>query len=164
MSIGERLRDLRNERNLTLEQAGAIGGTTKQSMSQIEKGLTREPGGLALFSWARYYGVNLEWLITGKGKPDATASQDARPEFDKIAAAVNLLLHYLELVGDPLEWIHDPVLLETAYLVAEEFGHEVRPDNVLDLTKILARRIRGDVDEQQRSVGRARAASGGKNT
>lgn len=67
MSIGDRLRELRMGRGLTLEQAGAIGSTSKQSMSQIEKGVTKEPGGSSLLKWAKYYGVSLEWLITGKG-------------------------------------------------------------------------------------------------
>ncbi|WP_170292298.1 helix-turn-helix domain-containing protein [Xanthomonas maliensis] len=160
MHIGDRLRELRLAEGLTLEQAGTIGGTTKQSMSQIEKGVTKEPGGIALFNWARHYGVSLEWLITGKGSRKASSSQVARPDFDKIAAAVSVLLNYLELVGDPPEWIHDPVLLETAYMVADEFGQPVLADNVLDLTKILAKRIRGSKDEQQQSVGGARSAVG----
>ncbi|NYH49409.1 helix-turn-helix domain-containing protein [Xanthomonas arboricola] len=159
MHIGDRLRDLRISEGLTLEQAGAIAGTSKQSMFQIEKGVTREPGGLALFEWARHYGVSLEWLITGRGSRSATSSQPTRPDFDKIAAAVNVLSHYLELVGDPPEWIHDAVLLETAYLVADEFGQPVLPGNLLDLTKVLAKRIRGSKDDQQKSVGGTRSAS-----
>lgn len=159
MSIGERLKDLRTARGLTLEQAGAIGGTTKQSMSQIEKGLTKEPGGLTLFRWAKHYGVSLEWLITGKGPEQQGASQVSRPDFEMMGSAVNVLSHYLELVGDPPEWISDPALLETAYMVADEFGKPVEPGNVLDLTKVLARRVRGEKDEQ--SIRGVSAAPGG---
>ena len=160
MNIGARLRELRTAYGLTLEQAGAIGGTTKQSMSQIEKGQTKEPGGIALYQWAKHYGVSMEWLVTGKGERTAT-SQPSRPDFVMMAAAVNVLAHYLEVVGDPAEWVHDAVLLETAYLVAEEFGEPIRPDNVLDLTKILAKRIRGNTDDQQQHpVRRTRAATG----
>lgn len=74
-TIGERLKALRLENDLTLEAAGAIAGTTKQSMSQIEKGRTQVPGGMALEAWARHYGVNLRWLTTGAG-----------PKFPKMAA------------------------------------------------------------------------------
>lgn len=162
MSIGDRLKGLRTAQGLTLEQAGAIGGTTKQSMSQIEKGLTKEPGGVALFKWARHYGVSLEWLITGKGADQRPPSQVSRPDFEMMASAVNVLSHYLELVGDPAEWIHDPVLLEIAYMVAEEFGRPVAPENVLDLTKVLSKRIRGvDNEQQQESIRGARTAAGG---
>src|SRR5690606_37559939 len=37
-TVGDRLKDLRTAAGLTLEQAGEIAGTTKQSASQIEKG------------------------------------------------------------------------------------------------------------------------------
>lgn len=88
------------------------------------------------------------------------ASQPAGLDFEKIAAAVNVLSHYLDLVGDPPEWIHDPVLLETAYMVVDQFGKPAAPDNVLDLTKLLAKRMRGSTDEQQQPVRGARAAPG----
>lgn len=73
-TLGDRLRELRETEGLTLEQAGAIAGTTKQSMSQIEKGQTKLPNGIALEAWSRRYGVNLHWLATGKGpkRPDAS--------------------------------------------------------------------------------------------
>lgn len=158
MSIGERLRELRLAKGLTLEQAGAVAETTKQSMSQIEKGVTKEPGALPLLRWARHYGVSAEWLITGKGNRFDVPSQDARPDFDKIASAVNVLTHYLELVNDPPEWVHDPILLETAYMVVEEFGEPSAPNNVLDLTKLLSKRLRGSKDEQQEVRGTGTAA------
>lgn len=66
-TLGDRLRELREAEGLTLEQAGAIAGTTKQSMSQIEKGQTKMPNGVALEAWSRRYGVSLHWLATGKG-------------------------------------------------------------------------------------------------
>ncbi len=158
MSIGERLRELRLAKGLTLEQAGAVAETTKQSMSQIEKGVTKEPGALPLLRWARHYGVSAEWLITGKGNRFDAPSQDSRPDFDKIASAVNVLTHYLELVNDPPEWVHDPILLETAYMVVEEFGEPSAPNNVLDLTKLLSKRLRGSKDEQQEVRGTGTAA------
>jgi len=89
MSVGKRLQELRDGAGLTLEQAGKIAGTTKQSTSQIEKGVTKVPGGLFLYNWSRHYGVNLEWLITGKG-PVRQTSQPARLSKDTIAAAVHL--------------------------------------------------------------------------
>lgn len=79
MTIGDRLRDLREGAGLTLEQAGAIAGTSKQSMSQIEKGVTAKPNGVALEAWSRYYGVTLHWLTTGKGakrQSDTVAETD----------------------------------------------------------------------------------------
>lgn len=88
MTVGQRLQRLREDAGLTLEQAGKIAGTTKQSTSQIEKGITKAPGGLFLYNWSKHYRVNLEWLITGKGDP--AASQIQRPTPDTILAAVRL--------------------------------------------------------------------------
>lgn len=79
-------------------------------------------------------------------------------DFEKIAAAVNVLTHYLELVNDPPEWVHDPILLETAYMVVEEFGQPTAPSNVLDLTKLLSKRLRGAKDEQHEVRGTGSAA------
>lgn len=76
-----------------------------------------------------------------------------------MSAAVKVLSHYLELVGDPPEWIYDPVLLETAFTVVDEFGQPSAPDNVLDLTKLLARRIREAKDDSHATRG-ARTAVG----
>lgn len=87
-------------------------------------------------------------------------SHSVQPDIDKIVATVTLLSHYLEVVGLPAYEIRDPVLLETAYAVVEEFGQPASASNVLDLTEILARRIRGVEDVGQQEVGRARAATG----
>lgn len=86
-------------------------------------------------------------------------SQSTGLDFEKMSAAVKVLSHYLELVGDPPEWIYDPVLLETAFMVVDEFGQPSAPDNVLDLTKLLARRIREAKDDSHATRG-ARTAVG----
>ena len=92
--------------------------------------------------------------------PISGKSHSVQPDTDKIVATVILLSHYLELVGLPADEIRDPVLLEIAYAVVEEFGQPVSANNVLDLTKILAKRIRSVEDVGQREVGRTREAAG----
>lgn len=113
------------------------------------------------------YGRKRGWMDTdpaiqpAKASP-APASPAVRPDLPMIVGTVTLLSHYLELVGLPPEEIRDPVLLETAYAVAEEFGKPVSASNVLDLTKILAKRIRGAEDDGgQQAVRGARAAARG---
>ncbi|PTT36784.1 hypothetical protein DBR33_19020, partial [Stenotrophomonas sp. HMWF022] len=86
-------------------------------------------------------------------------SQSTGLDFEKMSAAVKVLSHYLELVGDPPEWIYDPVLLETAFMVVDAFGQPSAPDNVLDLTKLLAKRIREAKDDSHATRG-ARTAVG----
>lgn len=146
MTVGDRLRQLREEHGLTLEAAGRIAGTTKQSASQIEKGVTKAPGGIFLYRWSRHYGVSLEWLITGKGER-TTASQYGRPDFDTMAAAVKLLRDHLDLMGDPPVLITDPGMLEDAYEVIVAHQGLAEETNVIDLATMLAKRKRqGAVD------------------
>ena len=89
MSIGERLKRLRDEAGLDQVQAAAVAGTTKQAVSQIENGRTKVPGGIYLYQWAKRYGVDLEWLITGKGSP-VGQSQPPRLDAEIILAAIKL--------------------------------------------------------------------------
>lgn len=100
MTVGERLRELRESHGLTLEQAGLIAGTTKQSASQIEKGITKAPGGIFLYRWSRHYGVDLEWLITGKGVKQQ-GSQPARLTAGIIRSAARMAIGAIEAKGLP---------------------------------------------------------------
>lgn len=84
------------------------------------------------------------------------ASQVQRLDFARISAAVTVLRTYLELMGKPIEMVEDPVLLEIAYEVVQGFGGEAPADNVLDLTKVLADRMRGgNVERSIRGTGKA---------
>lgn len=163
MTIGARLEELRRSAQLTQQQMADIVGTSKQYVGRLEKGQNQTPNGVFLTEWARHFGVSARWLSSGDGPRSATAgapSQSERPDFRKLSASVLLLRHYLDFTGDPPEWISDEVLLETAFEVVEEFGAEVQPDNVFDLTKVLAKRIRGSQDAEGQVRG-TRAAAGG---
>lgn len=163
MSIGARLEELRKASQLTQQQMADIVGTTKQYVGRLEKGLNQNPNGVFLTGWARHFAVSPRWLSSGEGPKYATErtpSQSARPDFGKLAASVLLLRHYLDFTGEPSEWISDEVLLETAFEVVEEFGAEVRADNVFDLTKVLAKKIRGGADAQGQQVRGTRTAVG----
>ncbi len=164
MSIGARLEELRRASQLTQQQMADIVGTTKQYVGRLEKGLNQTPNGVFLTEWARYFAVSPRWLSTGEGSrtvTGATPSHPERPDFGKLASAVTVLRHYLEIMGDPAEWVSDPILLEAAFEVVEEFGGSEPASNVIDLTKILARKIRGATDGQGQQVRRVGAASGG---
>lgn len=67
MSIGERLMELRKAAGLTQAAMGAIAGTTKQYVSQLENGTNQVPNGLMMEAWARHFGVTQQWLATGTG-------------------------------------------------------------------------------------------------
>ncbi|WP_102945283.1 helix-turn-helix transcriptional regulator [Stenotrophomonas sp. VV52] len=163
MTIGARLEELRRTAQLTQQQMADIVGTSKQYVGRLEKGQNQTPNGVFLTEWARHFGVSARWLSSGDGPRNAAVaspSQSERPDFSKMAASVLLLRHYLDFTGDPPEWISDEVLLETAFEVVEEFGAEVRQENVFDLTKVLAKRIRGSQDAEGQVRGTRTAAGG----
>jgi len=146
MAFSDNLRAARIAKGMTQEQLALACGWSGQSrIANYESSSPsgREPKLAEISLLAHALGVSVASLF-GEADP---LSQPARPDFQKIAAAVTVLTHYLELVGDPPDWVQDPLLLETAYLVAEEFGRPVQPDNVLDLTKVLAKRIRGQKED-----------------
>lgn len=72
--IGDRLKQLRTEAGLTQEAFAAIAKTTKQYVSQLESGKNQVPGPEYLDRWARHYGVNLHWLLTGRGQRERDES------------------------------------------------------------------------------------------
>jgi len=107
---------------------------------------------------ANYFRVSVAELTGEIGAGDA--SQSARPDFEKMGNAVTVLREYLDVIGRPVEWLSDPVLLETSYLVVEEFGGPVTRENVIDLTKRLGQKVREGGLDEQRAVQGAGATAG----
>ena len=57
-----RLREVREDRLKTLQQVAGDLGTTKGYLSELERGL-RRPRGLTQVKFARYWGVDRDWLF-----------------------------------------------------------------------------------------------------
>ena len=93
MSIGRRLRELRIGRQLTLEQAAKVAGTTRQYVSQLEKGKNQTPNGVMLEAWARFYGVSHHWLASGLGARaiSAQAASGSSPMANHIAGLIDAI-------------------------------------------------------------------------
>lgn len=77
--IGDRLKELRTDAGMSQLEFGAIAGTTKQYVSQLELGKNVTPNGVMLEAWARHFGVSPRWLVSGTGpkKPGTAASDDS---------------------------------------------------------------------------------------
>lgn len=60
--IGERLKILRSEKDVSLEDVAKITGVSKSLLSKYERGLV-DPGLRALSKLVRYYNVSLDWLF-----------------------------------------------------------------------------------------------------
>ena len=69
MTQGERVKSVRDKKQMTMEQFGEKLGVTKTAISRIEKGdrsLTEQ----MLKSICREFSVNEDWLRTGAGGPE----------------------------------------------------------------------------------------------
>lgn len=163
-TVGTRLKTLREAAGLTLEEAGRIGETTKQSVSQIEKGVTKVPGGLPLYLWSRHYRVNLEWLITGKGDQYAE-SHAGRLDPEKVAITTRAINRILDrrIKGMTLDLSQevDAELFSVAYAECELLEHPSEADMVPVVADLmLAREARRGRESEQ--VGGANRGKGRK--
>ncbi|MDD3238238.1 MAG: helix-turn-helix transcriptional regulator [Candidatus Gastranaerophilales bacterium] len=79
--INERLKSIRNQKNLTQADFGKNIGVSKQAVSNVENNLSN-PSIELLSKLMMYYDVNLNWLICGKGNMfNTTQFEQVQDEF-----------------------------------------------------------------------------------
>ena len=79
--IGDRLKELRTDAKLNQVQFADIVGTSKQYVSQLEKGRNKDPNPKFIEGWARHFGVRMEWITSGK-QPKQAAMPELTPDED----------------------------------------------------------------------------------
>ena len=82
--IGDRLKQLRVDAGMNQPEFAAIVGTTKQFVSQLESGKNQKPNAELLEGWARYFRVNLRWLVSGSGPKNAPVPSDDASDWSDI--------------------------------------------------------------------------------
>lgn len=85
MTQGERIRELRKEKGLTMEQFGEKIGVTKSTISNIENG-NRNATEHMIKSICREFGVDYIWLTTGEGEMFVESDDDFTERIDRIMA------------------------------------------------------------------------------
>lgn len=86
MTIGERIKILRKEKNLSMEDFGAVIGMGKSAVSRIENGVNGTTD-QTIRSICREFGVNEHWLRTGEGE---MFEQTRETVLDRLAAEYSL--------------------------------------------------------------------------
>lgn len=86
MTIGERIKILRKEKNLSMEDFGAVIGMGKSAVSRIENGVNGTTD-QTIRSICREFGVNEHWLRTGEGE---MFEQTRETVLDKLCAEYDL--------------------------------------------------------------------------
>lgn len=86
MTIGERIKILRKEKKLSMEDFGAVIGMGKSAVSRIENGVNGTTD-QTIRSICREFGVNEQWLRTGEGE---MFEQTRETVLDKLCAEYDL--------------------------------------------------------------------------
>ena len=88
MTQGERIKDVRNSRGLTLEKFGEKLGVTKTAISRLEKGERSLTEQMTKSIW-REFSVEYMWLTTGEGEMFVESDDDFFERIDRIMAGEN---------------------------------------------------------------------------
>lgn len=73
-TLAQRLRALRTQRGLNQRDVAQAAGIDRTHLSKIETGVDT-PGRAALTSLAAFYGVSIDWLVTGQDTAAGSAAQ-----------------------------------------------------------------------------------------
>ncbi|MGW7888646.1 Xre family transcriptional regulator [Staphylococcus xylosus] len=73
--IGQRIKTLRYEKHMTLEQFGELFKAHKSIVSKWERGLT-SPNSMRCYLITKEFGVNINWLLYGEGEKNERSSMD----------------------------------------------------------------------------------------
>ena len=68
--IGQRIRELREQRDIKQEKLAEILNINKATLSRIERGETKTVGSDILMKLAEYFGVSLDFLVGYTCVPD----------------------------------------------------------------------------------------------
>lgn len=121
MSLGQRLRRLREERGLTLAQVASAAGLSVSHLSAIENETRRNPSFHIVARLASVYGVPMESLVDEADRP-ASAARFERERADAEASYLDMARRLAE--ADALS--HPARLLEVlaAYLREREQSYD----------------------------------------
>ena len=79
MTSTDRIKRIRDELQMTLQEFGALLGVTKAAAHQWESGATKNIKPDILFLLQRKTGYSAEWIVTGKGPIKIGEKPESRP-------------------------------------------------------------------------------------
>ena len=161
MTIGERIKVLRKEKNLSMEDFGAVIGMGKSAVSRIENGVNGTTD-QTIRSICREFGVNEHWLRTGEGE---MFEQTRETVLDRLAAEYGLDKEQVSVIENFLDLSPQERTAVLAYM-STVFGPAAaqQPPRRVDVSGDVAAAVVNVQDEVARyNAERAdEAASGGK--
>lgn len=163
-TLADRLRKAMRAADMSQKQLADAVGVKPPSVNGWLSSKARFIRGENLLKAAQALGVSEVWLATGKGDMHTVAGQPpllgSTFDFQIMGIALKALDDYLSIIGRPHEYAYDAQLLQIAYSIVAERGEPVEKlaDNVLDLTKRIAERMRREATDERSSLAASAAA------
>lgn len=101
--MGNRIRELRKQRKITMKQLGEIVGLAESTISQYENG-KRQPDNETVFRLSEYFDVTVGYLLGVEKAPTGSGERDILDEID-----IAFYGDYKELTEDDKETVRDMV-------------------------------------------------------
>lgn len=116
MSAGKRLKLYLIERNLSQEEVASLSGISKQTISNIIKGKNAPSGEVLTKIANEYTDLNLNWLMTGKGKMMNTGSPEelprTKPQEENMQALLKLKENIIESQKEHISDLKETIKLQ----------------------------------------------------
>lgn len=160
MTIGERIKVLRKEKNLSMEDFGSVIGMGKSAVSRIENGVNGTTD-QTIRSICREFGVNERWLRTGEGE---MFEQTRETVLDRLAAEYSLDKEQVSVIENFLDLSPQERTLFLTQMRKVFGGPAVQPPRRVDVSDDVAAAVVNVHDEVARYNAEQadEAASGGK--
>lgn len=157
-TIGTRLRAARAEAKLTQRELGERCGVSKQAISNIERGDTKELQGSTLDGACRALGLSSRWLLTGRGPKFASPSQSVTLDPATLVRTYSTIMEVLREDGRYFDMDRHA---EAFALVYKE-GGELADEDRAHLRDMLRLRPPGSVTSEGQGPGSAGEKSGSR--
>lgn len=160
MTIGERIKVLRKEKNLSMEDFGSVIGMGKSAVSRIENGVNGTTD-QTIRSICREFGVNEHWLRTGEGE---MFEQTRETVLDRLAAEYSLDKEQVSVIENFLDLSPQERTLFLTQMRKVFGGPAAQPHSRVDVSDDVAAAVVNVQDEVARYNAEQadEAASGGK--
>lgn len=160
MTIGERIKVLRKEKNLSMEDFGSVIGMGKSAVSRIENGVNGTTD-QTIRSICREFGVNERWLRTGEGE---MFEQTRETVLDRLAAEYSLDKEQVSVIENFLDLSPQERTLFLTQMRKVFGGSAAQPPRRADVSDDVAAAVANVQDEVARYNAEQadEAASGGK--
>lgn len=160
MTIGERIKVLRKEKNLSMEDFGSVIGMGKSAVSRIENGVNGTTD-QTIRSICREFGVNEHWLRTGEGE---MFEQTRETVLDRLAAEYSLDKEQVSVIENFLDLSPQERTLFLTQMRKVFGGPASQPPRRVDVSDDVAAAVVNVHDEvaQYNSEVAEENASGGK--